>query len=555
MRWTGYILLMGLITGVCFSQQIQRPTLDPNAPIMPPPNLPIPPDANLPGIPEPNIPVMPEPNTPPSPPPSPNPRGQFFEELLGSGPAAIASLMVSADGRHVLYLGATGSSYQVFLDGRPGPVFPGLAPSILTLSSNGTRQAYVVRTAAGAAAVIDDAVGPYYDDIVSLVLSPDGSQVAYIARQGNQYFAVVNGVQQQSFPSIIPTSLRFSDDGSRVGYLAGVAGGMAAVIDGVQGRPYSSISDEGIIFSPFGERYAYAARNNAVWVVVVDGQQGGLGFSSIQNRSLSFSADGRRVAYIGQSANGKQVVIDGIAGPVYDEVAVGGTAFSPDGAHTAYAGLTGGKWVIVLDGQVGGPYDQVGYFAFSPEGRLVVEVRVDNTWTVIDNGEPGPGFEVVYRPVFSALGDHVAYVGMAGGVTELVVDGVPQAASLGISVDSVKFSNDGRHIAYAAFDSTGRKTIVVDGMAALSSDWITNTSPQFSSDGRHVATGVLNVGEATVAVDDQLGPPYDSIVSGPVAEGRGFIAIGLRSGDFYRLTWVPPRGPVQFSENSISTSQ
>jgi hypothetical protein len=146
----------------------------------------------------------------------------------------------------------------------------------------------------------------------------------------------------------------------------------------------------------------------------------------------------------------------------------------------------------------------------------------------------------VYRPVFGELGDRMAYVGSINGELQIVIDGVPGLTSLGIVINSIRFSANGQHIAYAAYDAGGRKLVILDDAVVLTSDWITNTSPQFSLDSQHLATGVTTFGSAALVVDDQAGPQYDSIFTGPVAVGRGFEAVAIRDRVFYRVIWEPP---------------
>jgi hypothetical protein len=155
------------------------------------------------------------------------------------------------------------------------------------------------------------------------------------------------------------------------------------------------------------------------------------------------------------------------------------------------------------------------------------------------DGVPGPAFDEVSRPTFSADGRHLAYLAKAKGVTLQIVDG--QRIELGGYSDDFAFSPDARHTSYSILDDhtyidgkmdlhdgyyfTPDSQIVYlttgkDGLSHLLRHGQTGQGYKdidnvtFSPDGRRMAMKVS--GDAAdklrrVVVDDVPGPAYPYI--------------------------------------------
>ena len=168
-------------------------------------------------------------------------------------------------------------------------------------------------------------LGKLSSDVVipQLIISADGRRVAYVARRGERYVVVVDGVEGKPYRLIKYVDVCFSSDSKRVAYAAWRDPMDVVVVDGVEGKPYHSIGQESLCFSRDGKRLAYVGwENNDRDLVIVDGVEGK--FYGIKWGSLQFSPDSKRVAYVA----GKGVVVDDVVGKRYD--AIHGLQFSPN---------------------------------------------------------------------------------------------------------------------------------------------------------------------------------------------------------------------------------
>jgi hypothetical protein len=96
--------------------------------------------------------------------------------------------------------------------------------------------------------------------IESFKLSPDCKHVAYVAKEGDKKFVVVDGKEEKKYDgiSIMEGTPIFSPDSKRVAYVAGEGGKWFVVVDGKEGKKnYDFIG--GHLFSPDCKHVAYAA--------------------------------------------------------------------------------------------------------------------------------------------------------------------------------------------------------------------------------------------------------------------------------------------------------
>jgi hypothetical protein len=187
--------------------------------------------------------------------------------------------------------------------------------------------------------------------------------------------------------------------------------------------PYQAVGP--VVFSPDGRRLAFGARRDGQWFVVLDGKEWKP--NQLQPTSLVFSPDGKRLAALFSSV------------------------YTPDGHRFVPLFGTGLARSVVLDDEEVGRYTKTGsgftgaVLAFSPDGR------------------------------------HLAWVGGRGNEEFVVCDGREGMPWRG--VESLRFSDDGRHLCCAVLTSPApagppMRCMVVDGIACPSSETIVGPSPK-----------------------------------------------------------------------------
>ncbi len=205
----------------------------------------------------------------------------------------------------------------------------------ITFSPDGTRVVYVIDHGQ---VVIDGVPGPRFDQINALMFSPDSKRVVYVGHnrdlpeKGSAVF--VDGVVGKRYDWIDKTALWFSRDGHRMAYAAKLGSNWLAVVDEHAGAEYDGVA--GLIFSSNGHRVSYVAKKGNKQLAVVDGKAGS-DYDEIG--TLTFSPDGKRVAYAARKGEKMLVVLDCQICGEYDEIIKGGPIFNTDGG----SGILGNK--------------------------------------------------------------------------------------------------------------------------------------------------------------------------------------------------------------------
>jgi len=244
--------------------------------------------------------------------------------------------------------------------------------------------------------------GAPYDEIGWLTFTPDGKQLAYSGRRGQEWSLWVNGKDRGRYARV--ESFVFAPRGPR--FAAGVQDGDGArMVDeaGKKGKIYASL--DWPVFSPDGQVVAFGAQEETSWFMVV-GDKAGAGFERV-GRPV-FRPDGKEVAYTAERAGvpllvrGEQIVegYERASWPVY----------SPDGKQFAFVARKGGRSFVVLNGVEQTKADETEWPVFSPDGKvLAYRVRYETTWSLVVNGEREARFSWVGRPMFSSSGHVLAF--------------------------------------------------------------------------------------------------------------------------------------------------
>jgi WD40-like Beta Propeller Repeat len=383
-----------------------------------------------------------------------------------TGYRAIAawSMAFSADSRHLAYAARTNGHWPVIHRGRPGPAWDGIGEIVL---SDSGRLAYAAERGGRWRVIVDSRAGPRFDAILAgtIRFSRDGRRIAYVGRDRRGVRAVVDGRAGPRFDGV--GQLAISEDGARVAYAARRGDDAHVVVDGIIGPPWRAVF--ALTLSPTGGRVAYGAFDGRDWRVVVDGEPGA---AVDAVHAVLFRADGRHVAWVATVDDLDVVVLDGVPVAAGAGIRPETVAFAPVDSEASderpglahVAPTPGGGERVVIDGAPGPVYDEVDRPVWSADGhRLGYAARRGDVWFVVVDGRERPGGSRVTAPVFSPDGRRVAYLAHRGSAWVAVVDGRDHRYDL-VLEDTLAFSRDSRSWSVIAGDlASERLFFVVDG--------------------------------------------------------------------------------------------
>ena len=293
----------------------------------------------------------------------------------------------------------------------------------------------------------------FADPSTSLVPSPDGMRLAYVAadpKQQGRWRVICDGKPGPSFEEVYGSRLTFSPDGKRLAYVARTGQEWALLIDDKPLRNGTSF-----VFSPDGKRLAWVASvaNSNYDLMMNDAK---LATRSHPISELTFSPDSRRFAYVflNSKIEGRYIwlrpmlTVDGNTGRSVHEV-IEGVTFSPDSKHWAAAVRDDKRWRILLDDKELPLCDEVLAPVFAPSGlHLAYPARSGVNWYMVRDSKAGPKYDKAGLPVFSPDAKHLAHFAARGRAFAVVCD--DRETGEYDAVDWIAFSPDGKHLAWSA---------------------------------------------------------------------------------------------------------
>jgi len=413
------------------------------------------------------------------------------------------------------------------------------------VSPNAAHIAYVTTLETDREAVVLDGNRQgVHEWVVALNFSPDSNRLAYVAGDGQEAVAAVDG-QAAKFEGILELHFRFpveavlfSPDSRRWAHSAWRNGKPLVVIDGEESPPYEDIDFSTMTFSPDSDHFVYAASRDEKWFLVVDGEErhevdyriddvvyspdsAHLAYVGLSEENSfvvkvfppAFSPDSNRLAYvqrhIGSDKIDYSLTLDGEESPRFYWLNPRSVTFSPHSAHYAYiAGRAEQDALAVMmiaDGEACPSYDAVTIPVFSPDSsHLAYAAMKRQKWfVVVDGREEGP-YEEVWNPYFYQ--DYESRVGF------LRSDESPQKrvarAGAGNWRWSPVFSPDSKHLAYLA-KKNGTWRVVVDGNAGQIGLSRVLSSPFFYSSNRLRLIGYQESSHEFVLLDVEINIPAE----------------------------------------------
>lgn len=241
------------------------------------------------------------------------------------------------------------------------------------------------------------------------------------------------------------------------------------------------------------------------------------------------------LAPIARAQSGDSIIVRQTPlGPMPEDLSA--ISLSSDAAHVMLLSNAGTRQVVYIDGNEGQPYSGVqpasplgqgdptkraktGMLMISPDKTRFAYLasKGPNAWVMVLNGKEGPVFERIPLAAFGPVGHRLAYSGIKGGKTYVVIDGTISPAWKQSIDGEMLFSPDGEHFAYAA-QSDGPNNgdvwhAVIDGKEQPGYKQV--FSLNFSKAGGHFAYvgRTANTEEFCVVHDGKAGPKYQIIQS------------------------------------------
>ncbi len=447
----------------------------------------------------------------------------------GAHVAAVGTGWVTLPPKPGLHPQSSPASYYMFLDGVKSPPYRSIDMSKIAFVAE--KLVYAAQTEDGKwHMVVNDKPGPAHDGVLTLLVNDDNSHYAFIAgdggSNGGNQVVVADGVPGTPHRGAIQ-NMTIASNG-RVAY--------EAVVGATPGSPngsndlYVDEHDIGPIAQPFA---------------VVDPSGKTIGSQAY----VLFSPDGKRFAYVKAVAGGKAAVVDGKAGRAYDNLGV--FQFSPDSKHEFYVGTRNSQFVVVNGQEMPGE-GTVKNFVFSQTGGSLAYLAYGPSgFHMVVDGKASPRFQelVPESMSFSADGKHYAYASIGQIVRDGVATNVPSLVPFNtrtrsdVNFPPLFFSGDGTRLVWVWPMAGGVGNVIsVNGQEILRG-LVNYEFPAFSPDSKRFATMIwLGVGKGyALSVDGKTGPTYDDIleVNPNVArflDSQTFRFLGVKNGSVYRVT-------------------
>lgn len=230
---------------------------------------------------------------------------------------------------------------------------------------------------------------------------------------------------------------------------------------------------------------------------------------------FAFSDDLNHVIFAERTDGKALVYIDDKPAIQYDKVKEKTPSISSDGRHVSYVALIDGHWSVVFDGESGPGYREIDELRMSSDGKhLAYSVLEDDEWKVIVDDKPGRGFIRTEHIQMSSDGSNVAYAAKQGRLWKVVFndESSPEYREIG----KIAISSDGSVLAYSALEDQ-KWRVITNGTPGKAYDKVQDLC--ISPDGSHVAYMALTEDSWSMVLDGRERDTVPNFVEGTLEPG------------------------------------
>jgi hypothetical protein len=440
----------------------------------------------------------------------------------GKSQIIFESILCDPEGNSVAYVSRNEGGLNVVVNETISPIYDSVSKGSFVFSKKKNRYGYVAIKNNKMFAVIDGRHERPYEAVANIVFSPDGLQVVYHAKTGNDHFIVHNNREGQRYDGIFKvTGIIYSSDSRNFAYVGLNKKKMVLVVNEREQQTCNAIYE--VLFSPDSNHIAYIARHGKKYYVIRDGEKS-KGYDRIAN--LSFSPDSNSLAYVVMENGNWFVIKDSKKFP--SGTMAGIPSFSPDSIHFAYALMRGGIWNVIVDNVEGPSFDRPGRFRFSPDSlHFAYTIFKNGNWYMVTDKGLEKAFDRISEFFFSSDGNRISYNGYRDEKWFNVTDG--QESNSYDWIELPIFSLNSKHVAFAARKGD-KGFMVVDGQERAHYDLV--GQPVYSPDNVHLVYTAKKNDNWFFVLDEKPGDKtYDGFLnSAPVVfdSNRRFHSIAFR---------------------------
>ncbi|MBN1231635.1 MAG: hypothetical protein JXA19_07235 [Anaerolineales bacterium] len=235
----------------------------------------------------------------------------------------VKSPFFSPENRHFAYIAFADGFQKMVLDGTEQKFYD----SIIEPQFSSTGELHYAAEDNWKWYVVSDGIeSAAYDQIKTLVISPDGKRTGFAARKGEKWIAVIDGKESPAYDGV--GQITFSPDSQRIAFMAmesekkglfRTVDRSFVVLDFEKGPDYSGIGKSGFTFSPDSEHFAYTAHHHGQVFVVQDGKES-LRFDSVGQGTPVYSPDSQHLLYCAAFNQKFSIIVDETTGNIFSSI-------------------------------------------------------------------------------------------------------------------------------------------------------------------------------------------------------------------------------------------